>query len=113
MRSNLDKLTHKILRACNGQPREVVVNAMLDACVWVLQTIDEDKGRNQIIRTFIAIFLALVERDVVHDENLERIRIAIATLPDADARDVAILQHVKTLVLASSVGMLARPDKAP
>jgi hypothetical protein len=57
--------------------------------------------------TYIATFLSLIERKHVHNENLDFILRAIAALPDDGSRDVAILQHVRTLVLASSACIAA------
>jgi hypothetical protein len=101
--TNLDRLVHKILRVCSGQPHEDVVNAMLHAGMNVIQSVGKDDGRNQLILTYNAMFLSLVEFKDIRDDNLELVLRAVYALPDDDSRDLALLQHVRTLVLASSV----------
>jgi hypothetical protein len=102
MRTNLDKLVHKILRACSAEPHEDVINAMLYACVNVLQTVDKDEGRNSLILTYIAIILSLVEFQQTCDDDLEPVRRRVFALPDDTSRDLALLQHIRKLVLTSS-----------
>lgn len=108
MPKHVETLVTNIEGICDGKELVAIIAALSEVAEHILEHLPSDELRNQMILRLINTLVFISTADNLETAELERVLGGISKIPDQDTRNVAILGHIKALILSRTEGIAGR-----